>query len=78
VSSTAEKGFKVKEISADKAYLGAENLLASLRQGAIPYIPFKTNSVPDFRGSYGPKSELWTRMYHFYALHHGADQRGFV
>src|SRR5437868_6094646 len=58
----------MKEISADKAYLGAENLLASLRHGAIPYIPFKSNSVPDSRGSYGPKSELWTRMYHFYAL----------
>ena len=68
VSSTAEKGFKMKEISADKAYLGAENLLASLRHGAIPYIPFKSNSVPDSRASYGPKSELWTRMYHFYAL----------
>ncbi|HZN08409.1 MAG TPA: hypothetical protein VFB65_16550, partial [Pyrinomonadaceae bacterium] len=24
--------------------------------------------LPDSRGSYGPKSELWTRMYHFYAL----------
>jgi len=58
----------MKEISADKAYLGAENLLASLRHGAIPYIPFKSNSVPDSRASYGPKSELWTRMYHFYAL----------
>ena len=69
VERTAESGFNVKEISADKGYLGAENLLASVRQGAIPYISFKTNSVPDSRGSYGPKSELWTRMYHFYSLH---------
>jgi len=68
VEQTAKAGFKMKEISADKGYLGATNMLASLQQGAIPYIPFKSNSVPDSRGSYGPKSELWTRMYHFYSL----------
>ena len=43
-------------------------MLATLQRGAVPYIPFKSNSVPDSRGSYGAKSELWTRMYHFYAL----------
>jgi hypothetical protein len=48
----------MKEVSADKSYLGAENLLATLRKGAIPYIPFKTDSVPH-ANSYGPKSELW-------------------
>ncbi|HEX2270980.1 MAG TPA: transposase [Pyrinomonadaceae bacterium] len=69
VNRTAESGFKMKEVSADKAYLGAENLLTTLRHGAIPYIPFKSNSVPDSRGSYGPKSEVWTRMFHFYSLH---------
>lgn len=68
VERTAETGFQMKEVSADKAYLGAENLLATLRKGAIPYIPFKSNSVPH-ANSYGPKSELWTRMYHFYSLH---------
>jgi transposase len=69
VNRTAEIGFKMKEISADKGYLGATNMLASLQKGAIPYIPFKSNSVPHSEGSYGPKSELWTRMYHFYSLH---------
>jgi transposase len=69
VDKTANSGFNMKEVSADKAYLGATNMLATLQHGAIPYIPFKTNSVPDSRGSYGPKSELWTKMYHFYALH---------
>ena len=44
-------------------------MLATLQRGTIPYIPFKTNSVPDSRSAtYGPKSELWTRMFHFYAL----------
>ena len=46
----------MKEISADKGYLGATNMLASLQKGAIPYIPFKSNSVPHSEGSYGPKS----------------------
>lgn len=69
VDSTAKAGFKMQEVSADKGYLGATNMLATLQHGAIPYIPFKTNSVSDSRGSYGPKSEVWTRMYHFYSLH---------
>ncbi len=69
VNHTAETGFKMKEVSADKAYLGGENLLTTLRHGAIPYIPFKSNSVSNSRGSYGPKSELWTRMFNFYTQH---------
>src|ERR1051326_5896209 len=69
VDRTADSGFQMKEVSADKGYLGASNMLATLQRGAIPYIPFKSNSVPDSRNAtYGPKSELWTRMYHFYAL----------
>ena len=43
-------------------------MLATLQRGAIPYIPFKSNSMPH-SNTYGPKSELWTRMFHFYALH---------
>jgi len=70
VDRTADAGFKMKEISADKGYLGASNMLATLQRGAIPYIPFKSNSVPR-ANDYGAKSELWTRMYHFYALHRG-------
>ncbi len=69
VNRTAETGFKMKEVSADKAYLGGENLLTTLRHGAIPYVPFKSNSVSNSRGSYGPKSELWTRMFNFYTEH---------
>lgn len=69
VDKTADNGFQMKEVSADKAYLGASNMLATLQRGAVPYIPFKSNSVPDSRGSYGAKSELWTRMFHFYSLH---------
>jgi hypothetical protein len=66
VDHTAKQGFQMKEISADKGYLGADNLMTTLRHGAIPYIPFKTNSVA--QSGYDPKSTLWTRMYHFYSL----------
>ena len=44
----------------------ADTMLATLRHGAIPYIPFKTNSVA--QSGYEPKSQLWTRMYHFYMM----------
>ncbi len=66
VDHTAKQGFKLQEISADKGYLGADNMMTALRHGAIPYIPFKTNSVA--QSGWEPKSQLWTRMYHFYAL----------
>ena len=67
VDRTADAGFKMKEVSADKGYLGASNMLATLQRGAIPYIPFKSNSVPH-ANDYGAKSELWTRMWAFYTL----------
>ena len=41
-------------------------MLAALQHGAIPYIPFKTNSVA--QSGWEPKSRLWTRMFHFYSL----------
>jgi transposase len=64
IETTAGNGFNLKEVSADKAYLSGENLLTTLRHGAIPYIPFKSNSKS--QTSYGPKSTLWTRMLDFY------------
>lgn len=65
VDKTAQSGFKMSEVSADKAYLGGANLQTVLRHGAIPYIPFKSNSVA--QSGYTPKSTLWTRMFHFYS-----------
>jgi transposase len=59
--------FNLSEVSADKAYIGADNLLTTLRHGAIPYIPFKINSVA--QSGENPKSQLWTRMFYFYNLH---------
>jgi transposase len=67
VDKTAENGFIMDEISADKAYLGASNFLTAIRHAATPYIPFKTNSKGS-NSTYGAKSSLWTRMFHYYNL----------
>jgi transposase len=66
VDKTVENGFKLSEVSADKGYLAANNFHSVLRHGAMPYIPFKSNSVAQ-SGS-NPKSTLWTKMYHYYAF----------
>jgi transposase/predicted nucleic acid-binding Zn finger protein len=65
VDKTVENGFKLSEVSADKGYLAANNFHSVLRHGAMPYIPFKSNSVA--QSGYTPKSTLWTKMYHFYS-----------
>jgi transposase len=55
LTSTAER-FGVAEVSADKAYLSHANLNAIEGAGAVPYIPFKSNS----KGA-GPAS--WRKMW---------------
>jgi transposase len=50
----------VREVSADKGYLGATNLRLVLLKGASPYIPFKSNSVA------GANTTVWNRLLHFY------------
>jgi hypothetical protein len=55
LETTAGNGFKMAEVSADKAYLSGENLLTTLRHEAIPYILFKTNSKPSALSTYGAK-----------------------
>lgn len=62
VDGTVQNGFKLQEVSADKAYLSADNLKAVVKHGGKPYIPFKTNSLPDQNG------DLWEKLYHYYNL----------
>jgi len=50
--------FNVKEVSADKAYLSRKNLKIIVEHGAMPFIPFKTNSLPKQRGS-----SIWSKLY---------------
>ncbi|WNY24489.1 transposase [Methanolapillus millepedarum] len=52
--------FEMAEISADKAYLGQTNLEIIESYGAVPFIPFKSNSKA--RG----KGRLWHKMYHYF------------
>lgn len=56
------KHFKVKEVSGDKAYLSVKNLKAIDALGAVPFIPFKSNSVGT------NKSPLWRRMWAHFTL----------
>ena len=52
------KTFDPKEVSADKAYLSKNNLAASDKIGAVPFIPFKSNSVGERN-----KSPHWRCMW---------------
>lgn len=55
------KNFKVREISADKAYVSKSNLALVESKGATPYIPMMRNAKPD------KKSAAWNRLYHLFA-----------
>jgi len=59
----AAKRFNIKEVSADKAYLSKKNLEAIESVGAVPFIPFKTNSV-----GMASKSPHWKRMWCHFSL----------
>lgn len=61
LDATVANGFRPKEVSADKAYLSNENLAAIEAAGAVPYIPFKSNSSPT------GNTEAWQRLYHYFA-----------
>lgn len=60
VEATAKSGFNMQEISADKGYISQKNLQATVDHGAMPFIPFKSNTQPD-RGS-----DLWSKMFYYY------------
>ena len=56
--------FHILEVSADKAYSSRDNLHATMRYGATPYIPFKSNATGETGGD-----QLWRIMYHYYSMH---------
>jgi transposase len=61
VEQTAQN-FQITEISADKAYLGHKNVAAVEAVNAMPFIPFKSNTLPTTENS------AWGRMYHYFML----------
>jgi transposase len=60
VETTGQR-FTMAEVSADKAYLGNTNLTAIEAAGAVPFIPFKTNSKQ-------AGSPAWRRMHAMFVL----------
>jgi transposase len=62
VDATAQN-FVMNEVSADKAYLSGDNLKAVTDHAAMPYIPFKANSIADKKRH----SSLWKNMYHYFS-----------
>lgn len=60
------RNFVMNEVSADKAYLSSDNLQTVVDHNAMPYIPFKSNSVASSSTNRTP--EIWTRMFHFYSF----------
>ena len=58
------KNFNVKEVCADRAYSGRENVRAVLDVGAFPYIPFKSGSTGRARGSMA-----WRKLFLYFQLH---------
>jgi transposase len=58
---TTRKHFAVREVSADKAYLSAENFELTAGFGATAYIPFKENSTGGVGG-------LFEKMFHYFKL----------
>jgi transposase len=65
VEQTA-KNFKMREVSADKAYSSRDNLEFVESKGAAPFIPFKSNANPVAKS--GRKSEAWERLFHLFAM----------
>jgi len=60
LEQTLGNAFDVQAISADKGYLSRENLELPAKQCSVPFIPFKSNSVP------GEPGTLWERLFGFF------------
>jgi transposase len=67
VKQTA-KNFKMREVSADKAYSGISNLRLVVDNNAQPFIPFKRCAKEKH---WKDKTGLWTRLLHFFKYHEG-------
>lgn len=61
IETTAQR-FNVKEVLADKGYIGVNNLEAIAKVGAEPFIHFKANNRGD-----GP--DLWRKAFHLFSFH---------
>lgn len=60
VDDTA-RNFRLREVSADKAYSSVKNLEAIAEWGADPFVPFKSHTTGDGGGNW-----LWRRLWGYY------------
>ena len=63
------KNFTIEEVSADKGYIGTQNIVAIHGVGANPFIPFKINSKGE--GSYYDTVDdaaLVSKLFHFFSM----------
>jgi len=65
VNATAQAGFIMNEVSADKAYSSIDNYNAVQKVGGQAYIPFKSNTTAIGGGH---RARLWRRMFWYYQL----------
>lgn len=71
VNDTATR-FKLKEVSADKAYSSIDNLRTIAAHRAVPYVPFKSNSTGagwKTGDKVGTGCDLWLSMWRYYTFH---------
>ena len=64
------KGFKLKEVSADKAYAGYDNFDAVAGLGATAYIAFLANATGRLGGTYGKMLREFNRNQDKYLAHY--------
>jgi transposase len=60
LEQTFAAGFAPQTVCADKGYLSRENLELTAKHGAVPFIPFKSNSVP------GTPGTLWEKLFGYF------------
>ncbi len=63
---TFENGFRVEEMSADKAYSSRDNHEYIDQIGGTPYIAFRSNATGTVYS--GNKARLWRKMFHYFQL----------
>ena len=69
VNATANVGFDICEVSADKAYSSVDNYNAVQEVGGNAYIPFKSNATGTSGGrKAGTRGRLWRKMFHYFQL----------
>ncbi len=66
VQATANSGFNIEEVSADKAYGSMDNYNTVAELGGTAYIPFKKNILGKSDLTSGVKGRVWRKMLHLF------------